>query len=196
MFAHSFRASKTFTTFVVSFAVFTDILVQNLVVPVLPYALHTKVGLEDQDHIQRWTSVLLAAFGAVLMIGCRECRLFCMLEALRATTNGTPLILILPSGNSIFRLPSRFIPVPPNTLHPGPGPAFPIDPLLRPCNHRLGPASSPHPSRPLDSHRPHNRVHPSHRSGWEGASRKSDGIHKYGAKLGPAYRSCARGVAL
>ncbi|KAL8834922.1 MAG: hypothetical protein Q9176_007216 [Flavoplaca citrina] len=70
MFAHSFRASKTFTTLVVSFAVFTDILIQNLVVPILPYILRTRVGLNDENDIQRWTSILLAAFGAVLMIGC------------------------------------------------------------------------------------------------------------------------------
>lgn len=76
MFSRSFRASKTFTTFVVSFAVFTDILIQNLVVPVLPYALHTRVGIDDQDSIQRWTSILLAAYGAMLMVGCRESCLF------------------------------------------------------------------------------------------------------------------------
>ncbi|KAI4222728.1 MAG: hypothetical protein L6R36_005932 [Xanthoria steineri] len=70
MFSRSFRASKTFTTFVVSFAVFTDILIQNLVVPVLPYALHTRIGIDDQDSIQRWTSILLAAYGAMLMVGC------------------------------------------------------------------------------------------------------------------------------
>ncbi|KAL8992809.1 MAG: hypothetical protein Q9169_006824 [Polycauliona sp. 2 TL-2023] len=70
MFAHSFRASKTFTTLVVSFAIFTDILIQNLVVPVLPYALNTRAGLDRKDDIQTWTSILLAAFGAALMIGC------------------------------------------------------------------------------------------------------------------------------
>ena len=69
MFARSFRSSKTFTTFVVSVAIFTDILLQNLVVPVLPYALHTRVGLEDGAAVQRWTSVLLAAYGAALMFG-------------------------------------------------------------------------------------------------------------------------------
>ena len=84
MFAHSFRASKTFTTLVVSFAVFTDILIQNLVVPILPYVLHTRVGLNDENNIQRWTSVLLAAFGAVLMIGCRECPRCCMQVKLQA----------------------------------------------------------------------------------------------------------------
>lgn len=70
MLTRSFRASKTFTTFVISFAIFTDILLQNLVVPVLPYALRTRIGLQDEADVQKWTSVLLAAFGASLMMGC------------------------------------------------------------------------------------------------------------------------------
>lgn len=70
MLSRSFRASKTFTTFVISFAIFTDILLQNLVVPVLPYALRTRIGLEDETDVQKWTSILLAAFGASLMMGC------------------------------------------------------------------------------------------------------------------------------
>ena len=70
MLSRSFRASKTFTTFVISFAIFTDILLQNLVVPVLPYALRTRIGLEDEADVQKWTSILLAAFGASLMMGC------------------------------------------------------------------------------------------------------------------------------
>lgn len=70
MLTRSFRASKTFTTFVISFAIFTDILLQNLVVPVLPYALRTRIGLEDEADVQKWTSILLAAFGASLMMGC------------------------------------------------------------------------------------------------------------------------------
>jgi len=76
MLARSFRASKAFTTFVVSFAIFTDILLQNLVVPVLPYALHTRIGLQDEDDIQWWTSVLLSAFGVSLMLGSCTCCLF------------------------------------------------------------------------------------------------------------------------
>lgn len=80
MFARSFRASKTFTTFVVSFAIFTDILLQNLIVPVLPYALHTRVKLEDEADIQRWTSILLGAFSAALIIG--NCMWFLYLSSL------------------------------------------------------------------------------------------------------------------
>ena len=69
MLARSFRASKTFTTLVVSFAIFTDVLLQNLVVPVLPYALRMRVGVQDEDAIQSWTSILLAAFGVSMMLG-------------------------------------------------------------------------------------------------------------------------------
>lgn len=65
----SFRASKAFVTFVVSLSIFTDILLQNLVLPVLPYALHTRVGLEDEKEIQKWTSILASAFGGALMVG-------------------------------------------------------------------------------------------------------------------------------
>lgn len=71
MISHSFRASKTFTTFVVAFAAFTDVLLQNLVVLVLPYALNTQIGLQDDANIQGWTSILLSAFAAALMFGSR-----------------------------------------------------------------------------------------------------------------------------
>lgn len=74
MFRRSFRASKTFTTLVVCVAIFTDILLQNLVVPVLPYALQSRIGLEDEAEIQKWTSLLLSAFGCALMVGsCTSC---------------------------------------------------------------------------------------------------------------------------
>lgn len=69
MFARSFRSSKTFTTFVVSVAIFTDVLLQNLVAPVLPYALHTQIGLQVEADIQTWTSILLSAYGAAFMLG-------------------------------------------------------------------------------------------------------------------------------
>ncbi|KAL9010782.1 MAG: hypothetical protein Q9173_004319 [Seirophora scorigena] len=69
MFARSFRSSKTFTTFVVSVAIFTDVLLQNLVAPVLPYALHTQIGLQVEADIQRWTSILLSSYGAAFMLG-------------------------------------------------------------------------------------------------------------------------------
>ena len=69
MFLRTLQASKYFTVFVVCVAVFADTLLQNLVVPVLPYALKERVGLIDEDDIQRWNSILLAAFGGAFMVG-------------------------------------------------------------------------------------------------------------------------------
>ncbi|KAL9031257.1 MAG: hypothetical protein Q9196_000695 [Gyalolechia fulgens] len=69
MISRSLRSSKTFITLVVSVSVFTDILLQNLVVPVLPFALSERVGLTDSGDIQRWNSILLSAFGGALIIG-------------------------------------------------------------------------------------------------------------------------------
>lgn len=69
---NSLRSSTAFATFVICVALFADILLQNIVVPVLPYALHTRVGLDDQTDIQRWTSILLAAFGTAFMLGSCE----------------------------------------------------------------------------------------------------------------------------
>lgn len=67
------RASKTFTVFVVCVAVFSDVLLQNLVVPVLPYALEERVGLQNAVDVQWWNSVLLAAFGGAFMLGSCKC---------------------------------------------------------------------------------------------------------------------------
>ena len=69
------RASKAFTVFVVCVGVFSDVLLQNLVVPVLPYALKERVGLADEADVQWWNSLLLAAFGAAFMLGSRTCGL-------------------------------------------------------------------------------------------------------------------------
>ena len=69
------RASKSFTVFVVCVGVFSDVLLQNLVVPVLPYALKERVGLTDEADVQWWNSLLLAAFGGAFMLGSRTCGL-------------------------------------------------------------------------------------------------------------------------
>ena len=73
---YAFRASESYAIFVVCVAVFSDILLQNLVVPVLPYALEERVGLTDKDEIQKWNSILLGAFGGTFMLGsCTYCEL-------------------------------------------------------------------------------------------------------------------------
>lgn len=72
MVAQKSRASKTFTSFIVCVSVHTDILLQNLIVPVLPYALSERVGLSREDDVQKWNSILLASFGGSLMVGSCE----------------------------------------------------------------------------------------------------------------------------
>lgn len=71
MLYRSFRSSKGFTTFVVAVAIFTDVLLQNLLVPVLPYALHSVTGLEEGPEIQKWVSILSSAFGGAFTVGSR-----------------------------------------------------------------------------------------------------------------------------
>lgn len=68
MLARSFRSSKSFVTFVVCVAIFTDTLLLGLIVPILPYVLADRVGLPQQD-VQRWTSILLALYGGALLLG-------------------------------------------------------------------------------------------------------------------------------
>lgn len=68
MYAARFRSSEGFITFVVGAAVFTDMMLYGLIVPMLPYALVDRVGLSQED-VQRWNSVLLGGFGAALMVG-------------------------------------------------------------------------------------------------------------------------------
>ncbi|KAE8376988.1 major facilitator superfamily domain-containing protein [Aspergillus bertholletiae] len=60
------RSSKFFIIFVVVFAVFTDILLYGLIVPVTPTALHERVGLSENEE-QKWTSILLALYGVALL---------------------------------------------------------------------------------------------------------------------------------
>jgi len=57
---HAFRASKAFTTFVVCLSVFTDVLLQSVMVSVLPYALTIIFGyfLEIAPPAARSTSLV------------------------------------------------------------------------------------------------------------------------------------------
>lgn len=68
MFAREIRSSKGFVTFVVCVAIFTDMLLSNLIVPMLPYALVERVGLPKED-VQKWNSILLALYGGSQMVG-------------------------------------------------------------------------------------------------------------------------------
>ena len=65
------RSSKLFVYTVINLAVFTDAYLYGLIIPVLPFALIERVKLHP-DEVQRWISLLLAAYGAGLIIGARE----------------------------------------------------------------------------------------------------------------------------
>ncbi|KAF2762523.1 MFS general substrate transporter [Pseudovirgaria hyperparasitica] len=58
----AFRSSKWFIIFTVTAAVFTDTLLYAVVVPVFPFALHERAGIDTED-IQWWESFLFALFG-------------------------------------------------------------------------------------------------------------------------------------
>lgn len=52
-------------------AVFTDMLLYGLIVPILPYMLSGRVGIPQED-VQKWNSILLGSFGGALTIGSRK----------------------------------------------------------------------------------------------------------------------------
>ncbi|KAJ9249921.1 hypothetical protein DTO207G8_6401 [Paecilomyces variotii] len=60
------RSSKAFIITVVTFAVFTDVFLYGVIIPVTPTALEQRVGLPPNER-QRWTSILLALYGAALL---------------------------------------------------------------------------------------------------------------------------------
>lgn len=63
-----FRSSKTFIITTVVVAVFTDVFLYSVVIPVLPFALDSRAGV-PADETQKWTSIFLAVYGAALGVG-------------------------------------------------------------------------------------------------------------------------------
>ena len=62
----SVRSSYWFILSTICIAVFTDIFLYGLIVPVLPFALTERAGVPAED-VQHWISVLLAVYGAALL---------------------------------------------------------------------------------------------------------------------------------
>ncbi|KAH9823750.1 Major Facilitator Superfamily [Teratosphaeria destructans] len=60
------RSSKTFIITTIAIAIFTDIFLYGIVVPVLPFALTSRSGV-DPASVQTWISVFLAVYGAALL---------------------------------------------------------------------------------------------------------------------------------
>lgn len=62
-----FRSSNFFIIATIAIAVFTDVFLYGLIVPVVPFALHDRLDIA-QDHVQLWTAILLAVYGAAALV--------------------------------------------------------------------------------------------------------------------------------
>jgi len=61
------RSSTWFITATVCTAVFTDIFLYAVIVPVFPFSLNERIGVPE-EHVQRWLSILLSVYGAALLV--------------------------------------------------------------------------------------------------------------------------------
>ncbi|KAI9897117.1 hypothetical protein N3K66_008139 [Trichothecium roseum] len=61
------RSSAGLIVTTASFAVFTDIFLYAVIVPVLPFALSERAGINEED-VQYWVSISLAVYGAALLV--------------------------------------------------------------------------------------------------------------------------------
>jgi MFS family permease len=64
----AFRSSSTFIFATVCIAIFTDILLYGIIVPVIPFALTSRVGV-DESSVQTWNAILLACYTIALFVG-------------------------------------------------------------------------------------------------------------------------------
>ena len=77
-----YRSSRIFIYIVVNLAVFTDSYIYGLIIPVLPFALVERVNVSENE-VQQWIGILLAAYGAGLIVGSREWNHFCTSKKLQ-----------------------------------------------------------------------------------------------------------------
>ncbi|RGP70711.1 mfs-type transporter [Fusarium sporotrichioides] len=64
------RSSAGLIVTTCSFAIFTDIFLYGVIVPILPFSFEERVGISP-DRVQYWVSIALAVFGAALLAGSR-----------------------------------------------------------------------------------------------------------------------------
>ena len=62
-----FRSSNGFVITVICFASFTDLFLYGIIVPVIPFALLTRVHVPEND-VQHWVSVLFTVYAAALVV--------------------------------------------------------------------------------------------------------------------------------
>ncbi|KAG6358785.1 hypothetical protein INS49_012304 [Diaporthe citri] len=102
----AFRSSSTFILATVCIAIFTDILLYGIIVPVIPFALTSRVGV-DEDSVQTWNAILLACYTIALFIGSPLVGLY----ADHTSSRRWPLLIGLVSlaGSTIFLCLGRTI---------------------------------------------------------------------------------------
>ncbi|KAG9188041.1 hypothetical protein G6011_01964 [Alternaria panax] len=61
------RSSDAFIIATVSLAVFTDMFLYGVIVPVIPFAIGSRSHVQE-DQVQYWVSVLVAVYGAALLV--------------------------------------------------------------------------------------------------------------------------------
>ncbi|OAA57366.1 major facilitator superfamily transporter amine [Niveomyces insectorum RCEF 264] len=83
-----FRSSTTFIVAAVAIAIFTDIFLYGLVVPVMPFALTARAGVAP-DRVQNWNAILLACYSLALFLGSPVAGLY----ADRTASRRLPLLL-------------------------------------------------------------------------------------------------------
>lgn len=102
----AFRSSSTFILTTVCIAIFTDILLYGIIVPVIPFALTSRVGV-DEGSVQTWNAILLACYTIALFVGSPLVGLY----ADHTSSRRWPLLVGLVSlaGSTIFLCLGRTI---------------------------------------------------------------------------------------
>ncbi|CAK7208496.1 hypothetical protein SCUCBS95973_000122 [Sporothrix curviconia] len=67
-FLLQYRSSTFFIVGTICVAIFTDIFLYGLIVPVMPFALTSRAGIPHDD-LQRWNAILVATYGIALFVG-------------------------------------------------------------------------------------------------------------------------------
>lgn len=84
----SVRSSRWFITTTIAVAVFTDVFLYAVIVPVVPFALNERAHV-PQDRVQYWVSILVAVYGGACLLASPFCGWF----ADRSTSRRFPLLL-------------------------------------------------------------------------------------------------------
>lgn len=90
-----FRGSTIFVVLTVSIAIFTDLFVYAVIVPVVPFAFVDRMGVAEQD-VQKWISVSLGVYSAGLIVAAPICGYFAdKMPSRRVTLLGGLVVLIV-----------------------------------------------------------------------------------------------------